>query len=57
MVRQNCSDCGGAVRWLDGPELARAVPAEVWKVLGSVSSGWVCDKCGQGGYFGPAGVR
>jgi uncharacterized protein with PIN domain len=57
MVRQNCSDCGGAVRWLDGPELAKAVPADVWKLLGSVSSGWVCDACGQGGYFGPAGVR
>ena len=52
MARRCCSDCGGPVRWLDGPELARVIPADIAKMLGSVSSGWVCDRCGEMGFFG-----
>lgn len=62
-ARQNCSVCGGQIRWVLLPELERLRP-DIAKDLhefygGSLSpdaEAWVCLECDNAGVFGPREV-
>jgi hypothetical protein len=57
-ARGECTDCGGAIRWIDDPAERERLVLEledgrgVLTLLGEVTAAWVCGNCGEMGFFG-----